>query len=98
MRDMYLNPKKDEVLANNKDSKKDDECRVRRNHFLQVFFERLRVGLPSFRGVHEKPAPGQRPQSYSQCNGPRPLCLLSMLPKIMRHPSCGLHKRGRASA
>lgn len=49
MRDMYLNPKKDEVLANNKDSKKDDECRVRRNHCLQVFFLNVCVGgcLPS---------------------------------------------------
>jgi len=29
MRDMYLNPKKDEVLANNEDSKNCDERRVR---------------------------------------------------------------------
>lgn len=38
MRDMYLNPKKDEVLANNEDSKKDDECQVRRNHCVQVSY------------------------------------------------------------
>lgn len=58
MRVMYLNPKKDEVLANNKDSKNSDECRIRRYHYLvcQVSF----AGTQPFGGARKGTSPGQR--------------------------------------